>query len=160
MRQTSIVKEIVAGGEAILLLLQDQAPVIEFREQRFNHLWMLCQACVPLTSPVYLNEFAEVSNFLWKGESFQFIAQIADYQKNYTSQIELEKKHPTDVFPYRLTDYKIFDVSVMHEPRLIEGNLHYYVFNSSTGLPYRVVCPFPYTSLSTLVHYQILPLKT
>jgi hypothetical protein len=72
----------------------------------------------------------------------------------------LEKKHPSDVFPYRLTDYKIFDVSVMHDPCVEEGHLLYFVYHTTTGLPYRVVCPFPYTSTSTVIHYQILPIKS
>lgn len=160
MAYSSIVKEVLLGGEAIRLLMQDETPIVEFRDQYINHLWILCQQCELLNHPPYLNEFAEVSNFLWKGTSFQFIESIEKYQKNYNNQVELEKKNPSDVFPYRLTDYKLFNVSTMHEPRLIEDRLHFFVFNTTTGLPYRVVCPFPYTSLSPFVHYQILPLRT
>lgn len=158
MENSSLIKDIEVGSETIRLLMDTQPPLVEYREQLFQHLWMLCQQCTLLTDPAYLKEFAEVSNFLWKGTSFQFIESISDYQTFYLRQIELEKEHPTDVFPYRLTDYKIFDVSVMHEPMLIENQVHFFVFQTETGLPYRVVSPFPYTSLSLLVHYQILPI--
>ena len=159
MELSSIVKELYVGEEAVILHMQNQAPVIEYQMQVFNHLWMLCQQCPALCGSAYLKEFAEISNFLWKGLSFQIIDNIAEFQKNYIAQIAWEKSNPTDVLPYRLTDYQIFDVSVMHDPNVIDNQLHFFVYNRSTGLPYRVVCPFPYTSLSTLVHYQILPLK-
>lgn len=155
----SIVKEITLGFHTLRLYMQDEMPFVEHREQSFNHIWLLGQQLALLSDPIYIKEFAEISNFLWKGLQFQFIDKIADYQKFYVEQVELEKKCPTDIFPYRLTDYKIFDVSVMHDPRLEGENLCYFVYNTTTALPYRVVCPFPYTTSSALVHYQILPIK-
>lgn len=159
MSFASLIREIAVGSDQVRLLMEDQSPAAEFQGQIIHQLWILCQQCNLLTDTAYLKEFAVISNFLWKGTSFQFIDQIEEYQKNYYAQIERENKYPADVFPYRLTDYKIFDLSAMHDPRLIEERLHFYVSNTATGLPYRVICPFPYTSLSTLVHYQILPLK-
>jgi hypothetical protein len=160
MSFSTTIKEIPLGPYTLRLLMQDQIPLVEWENNFFNHVWLLSQHLSPLSDPAYLKEFAEISNFLWKGLQFQFIDQIAHYQKFYIEQVELEKKYSSDVFPYRLTDYKLFDVSVMHAPRLENGHLFYFVYNTTTGLPYRVVCPFPYTSTSTLVHYQILPIKT
>lgn len=157
MANSSLIKDIHIGGEIIRLLMEDEIPSVEFRDQVIHHVWILCQQCTLLTDPAYLKEFAEIGNFLWKGAAFQFIENIEEYQHFYLNQIELERQHSTDVFPYRLTDYKIFDVSVMHQPALIEDRLHFFVYQTATGVPYRVVCPFPYTSLSPLVHYQILP---
>jgi hypothetical protein len=151
-------KEVCIGPYTLRLLIQNQVPLVEFNDQFFNHVWLLVHHLSILSDPIYLKEFAEISNFLWKGLQFQFIDRITDYQKFYIDQVELEKKCPSDVFPYRLTDYKIFNVSVMHEPCLKEDQLLYFVYNTTTGIPYRVVCPFPYTSTSTLVHYQILPI--
>ena len=155
-----LVKEISLGPSTLRLLMQDQTPVVEREGEFFNHIWLLTQHFPLLSDPAYIRQFAEISNFLWKGLQFQFIDQIENYQSFYIEQVELEKKCPTDVFQYRLTDYKIFDVSVMHDPCLEEGQLLYFVYQTSTGLPYRVVSPFPYTAASTLVHYQILPIKT
>jgi hypothetical protein len=154
------IKDIAVGSRTLRLIMQDQTPLVECEGNFFNHVWLLGQSVACLSDPAYLKEFAEISNFLWKGLQFQFIDQIANYQKFYTEQVELEKKYPSDVFLYRLTDYKIFDVSVMHDPRLEEERLSYFVYQTTTGIPYRVVCPFPYTSTSALVHYQILPIKT
>jgi hypothetical protein len=160
MTFTDFVKEIPLGPYTLRLIMQDQTPLVERDGQFFNHVWLLSQQMPLLSDPAYIKQFAEISNFLWKGLQFQYIESVADYQKFYTEQVELEKRCPTDIFQYRLTDYKIFDVSVMHEPRLDDEQLFYYVYNTSTGLPYRVVCPFPYNGASTLVHYQILPIKT
>lgn len=158
MSFSTAIKEISVGPYTLRLFMQDQTPLVECEGQFYNHVWLLSQQLSCFSDPTYLKEFAEISNFLWKGLLFQFIDQIADYQRFYIEQVELEKKCPSDLFPYRLTDYKIFDVSVMHPPRLEEGNLFYFVYHTTTALPYRVVSPFPYTSTSTLVHYQILPL--
>lgn len=160
MSFSTTVKELSIGPYLLRLFMQDETPMVECEGQFYNHVWLLSQQLSCLSDPAYIKEFAEISNFLWKGLQFQFIHQAADYQKFYIEQVELEKRYPSDVFPYRLTDYKIFDVSVMHDPRLEEGSLSYFVYQTATALPYRVVCPFPYTSTSTLVHYQILPIKT
>jgi hypothetical protein len=160
MSFSSLFKEVYIGPYTLRLLMENQIPLVEFNNQFFNHIWLLGQRLSLLSDPIYLKEFAEISNFLWKGSQFFYIESISSYQKYYSKQIELEKKCPSDIFPYRLTDYKIFDVSVMHDPCLEDGYLKYFVYNSTTGIPYRVVCPFPYTSNSALVHYQILPIKT
>jgi hypothetical protein len=159
MSPTNPLTEIPLGTGLIRLFLNNQVPTAEFLGQYYTVLWFLVQNVSELSDPSYLKEFSEISNFFWKGIQFQTIDSIEDFQKQYVEQVELEKNYQGDVFPYRLTDYKIFDVSVMHSPLLDSGNLYYYVYHTATGLPYRVVCPFPYVSTSTLVHYQTLPLK-
>lgn len=159
MALSSLIKELTLGPYTIALQLENQQPIVKFNDQLFNHLWALIQHLPLLSDPDYLKQFAIISNFLWKGLNFQFIDCIEDYQRHYREQVELEKKYQSDIFPYRLTDYQIFDVAVMHEPLLHDENLHYFVFQTNTGLPFKVVCPFPYTFTSTLVHYQILPLS-
>jgi len=160
MTSKSIVREVFVGPYSVSLWLEDQNTGATFQGQDFSHLWLLVQQLTALSDPIYLQSFGEISNFFWKGLQFEFIHSITDYQLYYEEQVALEKKCPSDVFPYRLTDYKIFDVSIMHEPHLETEQLVYFVYNVSNGLPYRVVCPFPYLSTSTVVHYQILPLKS
>jgi hypothetical protein len=152
------VGEVNLKNEKFFLVLKNQAPVVEWQDQGFPHLWHLLSKIPELSDTQYIEQFAQISNFYWKGLHFQCIASINDYQKQYRDQVALEQKHSSDVFPYRLTDYKIFDVSVMHAPKYENGQLIYFVNQVQTGLPYRVVCPFPYPSTSTLVHYQILPI--
>lgn len=159
MNTKMLVKEINVEKETIFLYLQDQAPLVECQNQRFANIWLLVNHVAALSRIEYIKEFAEISNFFWKGIEFQFIHSIAHYQKQYQERVALEKMHPADVFEYRLTDFKIFDVSSMHDPKVEHQKLIYFVYNINNGLPYRVVCPFPYTiSTSTLVHYQLLPL--
>ena len=135
----------------------EDKPFVKCEGSLFNHIWLLTQYSGHFSNPQYIREFAEISNFLWKGTSFHFIENIKDYQRYYLEQIEKENHCPLDLFPYRLTDYQIFDVRCMHEPRVIEGMLYYYVFQDATRLPYKVSCTFPYISTSTVVRYQILP---
>jgi len=156
----SHIKDIPIGAHVIRLYIDDSQPFVECEGLPFNHIWLLNQHLFCLSEITYLKEFAEIANFLWKGLQFQYIEDISKYQHFYVEQVELEKRYPGDIFPYRLTDYKIFDVSIMHEPRIENGQLNYFVFQAATGLPYKVICPFPYDSNSTLVHYQILPFKT
>lgn len=156
--ELNTVEEIQVGPHLIKLSIRKDKPIAELDQQQYTQLWFLVQNCPLLSDPKYLKEFARISNFFWKGLVFRYVDSIAEFQHAYHQQIELEKRCLGDIFPYRLTDYKIFDVSVMHEPRLDNGSLYYFVYNTSNGLPYRVVCPFPYTTTSTLVHYQILPI--
>ena len=158
MSAVVFLREIPLSTTLLKLYKIDDFPVIEWEEQFFAHIWLLVQKCPLLSDPHYLKEFAEASNFLWKGETFEYISSIPDYQSFYHTQIALERECSGDIFPYRLTDYQIFDVSCMHDPLLSEGWLTYFVYQVETGLPYRVVCPFPYDGNATCVHYQILPI--
>jgi hypothetical protein len=151
------VQTLPLGEHTVLLELHDQTPVVEYKEQTFKHLWLLVDQVKELSDPKNLEIFAIISNFFWKGTDYQCIHSIASYQKEYVERVDYERKFPADVFEYRLTDYKIFDVSVMHEPLIEDDQIIYFVYNLKNGLPYRVVSPFPYTAPSSLVHYQILP---
>lgn len=152
-----LVKDVLIGNEKVQLFLQDQSRIAEWNQKTFNHLWFLVSQCPLLSDSAYIHAFAEISNFFWKGTEFQCIPSISAYQQHYNERIELERQHSADVFEYRLTDYKIFDVSIMEEPQIEGEQLFYFVCCVQNGLPYRVVCPFPYSLDSTIVHYQILP---
>ncbi len=145
------------GQDVLQLCLHDNAPVVEYQDKVYKHLWNLVEEVKDLSNLSHINIFALVANFFWKGTEFQYIESIPDYQKQYHDRINYERQYSADVFEFRLTDYKIFDVSVMHEPIIEEGQIIFFVCNLSNGLPYRVVAPFPYNVTSTLVHYQILP---
>ena len=158
MTTTARVKEVKVGKEIIHLTLCDQTPQAEWNNQVFTHIWFLLADMKDLSDPIHIESFADISNFFWKGVRFQRIYAIKEFQQQYVKQVELERSNPADIFPYRLTDFKIFDVSVIHEAKIEDNQLIYFVYNVSNGLPYRVVCLFPYPKASTYVHYQILPL--
>lgn len=160
MATADLIKEISLGPYTLRLLMHNQTPLVERDGEFYNHIWLLCQQLPLLSDPAHISIFAEIANFLWKGLQFQFIDQIADYQRFYNEQVDLERRCPTDIFQFRLTDFKIFDVSVMHEPRIDGNELSFFVYHASSALPYRVVSPFPYIEASALVHYQILPIKS
>ena len=158
MSENYAVKMILCGPHVFHLIVENQIHSVEYNDKKFIHLVQLVEE-LPLLSQVdHIKIFTQLAEFFWKGFSFECVENIASYKDNYVNQVQLERKYPGDVFPYRLTDYKVFDVSVMHDPLVKEKELLFYVFNIQTGLPYRVVCPFPYDSPSTVVHYQILPI--
>lgn len=131
---------------------------VQYNETFYEHLWQLTAIAPILSKNEELISFVEIANFFWKGSTFCCIESAQVFQKNYIEQLEKEKTCPADVFAYRLSDYKTFDVSVMKDPVIEGGQATFYVYQVETGVPYRVVCPFPYLSPST-VHYQILPLQ-
>lgn len=150
---------ITFGPHTISLILQGKAPSAVIDNQSFAFLWPLIQQYRLLSDPAHIKEFAVISNFFWKAGEFQFIESIPEYQKFYLDRVEFEKKNPADLLEYRLTDFKEFDVSLMHPPTIEKGFLYYYTYQQSNWIPYRVVCPFPYHLESSHVHYQVLPIK-
>jgi hypothetical protein len=158
MNLKEIITELNIGFHQISLKLQGQMPIAEYKNQTFSHLWGLVDIFPELSDLQYIGQFAILSNFFWKAGQFQFIDAVGDYQDFYLERVELEKLHPQDQYEYRLTDFKIFDISVMHPPKVENNQLVYFTFNLVNRLPYRVVCPFPYPKTSTYVYYQILPI--
>lgn len=158
MSPTLPVQTLSMGSHLIELVLQNKNPTITWNGKLYENLWSLVAELKELSDPIHIQSFALISNFFWKGTDYQLIDDIAAYQKEYGERVEYEKKHPADIFEYRLTDYKIFDVRYMHEPLVEDGQIIYFVFNLKNGLPYRVVAPFPYEQESAVVHYQILPI--
>jgi hypothetical protein len=151
------VQSLTLGDDILHLCLHDNTPVVEFKEKVYKHLYLLIEEVKELSQPSNMKLFPIIANFFWKGTEFQFIDSIPNYQKQYQDRVIYEKQFPADVFEFRLTDYKIFDVSVMHDPAIEQGQIIFFVCNLTNGLPYRVVAPFPYNAPSSLVHYQILP---
>lgn len=159
MSTKEMVKELNVAEHSLILYLQGKIPHVDYKNECFTFLWNLIEKIPELSEELYIQQFAYLSNFYWKAGEFQVIESIPEYQKFYLNRIEMERNQQADIFEYRLTDYKIFDVSVMHAPKVENKQLIYYTYNTSNKLPYRVVCPFPYHLTSTYVHYQVLPLK-
>jgi len=157
MSNRQLVQETQIGAETCSFFMHGQAPVVEYNQQTYPFLWSLLQDIPQLCETTHLTHFAKISNFYWKAGNFQFIDSIEEYQKFYLARVKFEQDNPADLFEFRLTDFKIFDVSVMHPPEVENEQLSYFTYNKLTFIPYRVVCPFPY-HLQQNVHYQILPI--
>jgi len=153
-----LIKTIAIQDLSVQLCLVNDKPIVNFDGASYSQLWLLVQAMPILCDERKINEFAEIANFLWKGTEFSVVSSISSFQTNYIERVNFEFAHPADVLPYRVTDFALFDVSCMHSPKVEAGQLIFFVFNTSNGIPYRVVAPFPYVPTSTFVHYQILPI--
>lgn len=157
MDTKQVITEIKIGESSLQLFLQEKVPLVEVNGQIYAFFLHLIQAIPLLADHSYLEAYARISNFYWKANRFCFIDSIEEYQDFYTKRIQFEKNNPLDLFEYRLTDYKIFDVSVMHGPKIQQNELIYFTYNRSNYIPYKVISPFPY-HLNQPIHYQILPI--
>ncbi len=158
MSVPTLIKNIRVQNSSVQLYLVNDKPIVNFKDQSFSQVWPLVQAMPILCDPVIVHEFAEIGNFLWKGTEFAIVHSISDFQKDYLDRVNFELEHPADILPYRVTDYAIFDVSTMHPAVLENGQLKFFTYNTTNGIPFKVACPFPYVSTSTFVHYQLLPI--
>ncbi len=157
MTEKQCIQELKVENQSCLLHLQGEFPFVEFNQQTYSFLWQLLHVLPTLSDPKNIDLFAQISNFYWKAGKFQYIHAIEEYQKFYTDRIKQEKTNPDAHFDYKLTDYKIFDVSVLHAPQIESNQAIYFTYDSSTYIPYRVTCAFPYHQKQA-VHYQILPI--
>ena len=157
MSNPFFVKSIVCRDVLFSLFLIDLKPVVKVEANSYHQIWVLAHANPFLHDPAALPYFCEIANFLWKGGDFELIDSIPLFQMDYNKRILFEQTHQADLLPYRVTDYALFDLSSMHSPKIEESSALFFVYNKATGIPYRVVCPFPYTAVSTFVHYQLLP---
>ena len=136
---------------------QYQQPTVEIQERHYHSFPDLFHDLPLLSTTPYLDKAAQVINFLVKGLEFQYIDDISLFQTNYRRIIEDESFES----PYehtRLSDYGIYDVSGMHPPKIVEGQLVFFVRHDYTALPYRVSLPYPIAANDKSVYYELLPL--
>lgn len=132
------------------------APVISIHSKEYKSLSDLLQDLPELFEKQNIKVLALLANFLFQGNKFQFIDDIAAFQQHYQNQIELESRSFEPKLR-RLSDYGLFDTSGMHDPKIVDNNLIFYVKDAYTNLPYRVTCRFPITAKIPDVKYETLP---
>jgi hypothetical protein len=145
--------------EGIPLQLQfdpHNRPCVKFGSASFTLILPLMQAIPALARLHHLKELAHILNFLLSGNEYHFIEDIKQFQDAYLERVEFE--HNTlDYLPSRMTTHGVFDLSAMHPPKISNGKLIFYVKNNYSGVPYRVICPYPITSDTPQLWYQLLP---
>ncbi|MBB63505.1 MAG: hypothetical protein CMO81_00395 [Waddliaceae bacterium] len=103
-----------------------------------------------------LQGIAQLMNFILQGSAFDFIDDIEEYQYDYQKTVEWELKNWDSMGP-RLSDYGIFDVTGMHEPKCEKGYLCFYVENALNHIPYKVSIRVPINRDKVEGTYQLLP---
>lgn len=138
---------------------QDHKPAINVEGQTYNSLVALFQSFPILSNPRYREKVAQIVNFLLKGLEFHYIENIEKFKEEYQQQIEYEQLSLEDRL-VRLSDYGIYDLSSMHAPAVINGQLIFFVKHDYTQLPYKVSVGFPITSDYPNARYELLPFKS
>lgn len=133
-------------------------PVIAIGDKTFTNLLTLIKAFPILESEDNIKSLALAANFLFQGIKFHIIDDASKYQTEYLKRIEFEEQNINQNLR-RLSDYGIFDVSTIHEPKRVEGKFIFFVREDYTDLPYRVTFDSPIVSESPEVKYELLHYK-
>lgn len=114
----------------------------------FAELYQALDKKIPLPLVVLIH------NFFTSGIGFNVIQDSSAYKKKYQERILLEEQ---DQAPPLLTQYGIYDVSLIEEPKIIEYSLIYYVESNALGIPYRVVDNLSKKDEIKICRYELLP---
>jgi hypothetical protein len=142
--------------EIMFYLDHDQHPIVISSGNTHRSLHHLIQSMPELSNPDYLSQLAHLINFFSQGTDYHVIDDIPKFQEAYLERIEYEK-NSFDYMPLRIIDHGIFDVRVMHPPRVINRELIFFVQQDHTQLPYRVSCSYPIEREKLDTRYQLLP---
>jgi hypothetical protein len=149
------VYDFLINDEMAECILSDEGPVVSYRGSRFATLADLSEAAPALMAPENLTVYCRISNFFFKGISFDFIEDIKAYQKGYEERRSYEKRRTEGLISCG-ADFGPFDVSEMHAPSIEGGNLVYFVEDAYYGIPYRVTSPFPASKERDNATYALL----
>lgn len=119
-------------------------PYVEFEGENYADLTKLVNAASFLSDQSNLKSFILIANFLFRGNEFEVIEDIADFQKRYS------------VIAKRLPHYGIYDISVVKPPVVKDGLAIFFAEHSTMHVPYRVTCTYPYIGKA---HYNYGLLK-
>lgn len=144
---TSIHTEVLQNQQFGFILDDNERPAIEFEGKQYNDMTDLVKAAPALSDPKNLRQFIHIANFLFTGLDFMIIEDnVQEYQSRYRSNAG------------KLTrEYGIYDVSSLREPYLENGKLIFFAEKNSSGVPYKVICTFPFTSQGARCDYTLLP---
>lgn len=143
---TVIQKEVILDKSFTFLNDENSDPAIEFGGQTYKKLADLTGKIPFLSDKKHLKEFVRIANFLFTGQEFAIIDDVAAYQKRYRANAG------------KLTsEYGIYDVSSIKDPFLENGKVIFYAEKKSSGVPYKVICTYPYTDENAECAYTLLP---
>ncbi len=133
------------------------SPVVMCHGGAYTSLCALIWALPILSDADQLASLAKVSTFFSRGLEFLYIADIAAFQEDYRHRMEADQ---FDFMPVSFGGEKggIFDVSVMHPPRILEKCLVFFVESDHTHSPYKVTFSLPFQERICEALYEPLPL--
>ncbi|WP_068468254.1 hypothetical protein [Candidatus Protochlamydia phocaeensis] len=135
---------------------QDHLPAIQIEGVKYTSLYQLCRDFPHLLAPKQIEKMAKIANFLIKGLEFQYIENINAFKEDYFQRLEAGQTALLQNMPC-LNDYGIYDVSIMHHPKIHNGKLIFFVKQDYTHLPYKASLDFPLKDENFSIHYELLP---
>lgn len=142
----TLFSEMTIGAYKLQFILEEGKPLIAWNGLNEERLERVVQQIPGISQN--LGDFATIANFLFSGIRFEVIEDIPKYVARYK---KLLAEDP------RVAAYGIFDVSKIQITMVNKGTLLFYVEEISTGIPYRVRCPYPYIDSRQAFAYEILP---
>lgn len=143
---TSIIQQETINNEQFLFIYNENTgQCVEYKGKQYSSLTDLVHDVPFLSDPKNIVAFCKIANFIFRGLEFNFIEDIAKYQKLYH-----------EVFSKILPEYGIYDLTPMQKPKIENGKAVFYVENSGTHVPYHASCTFPFKDKSARYDYELL----
>lgn len=157
VKQRSNPVEIIKVSSDIQLecQLEGKHPVVICNQKKYNNLRSLHKEVPELIDAIDLKDLAHLLNFMSSGKEYAVLDKVKRYKDEYLARIEFEK-NSFDYLPVRLSEHGIFDVSVMHAPRVVAEEFAFFVKNVDSEVPYRVSCHYPIDLETPNLRYQLL----
>lgn len=142
-------RELKVGSHDLKLGWDDSgSPVVVDGKHEIGYLDELVKKIPELTNPSYVESFAIIANFLFSGYDYEVIEDLEHFANHYRRRLQEDPS---------LAEYGVFDIDVIQKPSVSDHNAIFYVEQLSTGVPFRVSCPFPYVNRSRPFAYTPLP---
>lgn len=134
---------------------QDDRPVLEIENRNYTSLFRLFEDFPHLSNPVHKEKVSQLITFLLTGLEFQWIENIEKFREDYEERIESDLISLGDGLS-KLSDYGVYDLSVMHPPTVSKGKFIFFV-KDENQIPYKVSLPFPVKTEDPQASYELLP---
>lgn len=144
----TLYREIRVGRQPLQLELDEGEAKVNFQGRNFDRLSDLVEALPEISDPRFLSAFAVVANFLFSGMRYETIEEITRFCSIYKRRLEGNSD---------IKKYGVFDLTAMKAPYIEEGQAIIYVEELSTGLPYKLLVPYPYHDPLYPFEYTLLP---
>ena len=156
---TVIVFDIEIEEQSLQGVIDGMQPKLQLKEQSFTSIHELIDVLPSLSNAENRLHLAQAINFLARGLEFHVIEEPEEFNSAYEIRINQEIRQPQYGSPLRLTDYGIFDTSLIHLPIVEKGFFVFYVENEYNGLPYKVSISYPLREAQAQIRYELLPYR-
>lgn len=143
----TLFREIKLDKDLFQLELDENHPQVSVDGRKYTHLDKLCEAFPQFTKSSNVGALAVIANFLFSGLNYEVIEDVNVFSERYK---RLLKEDPN------VEEFGQFNIAEVKLPRVEGKQMIFYVEAYSTGLPFKVTGPFPFTSNAKPFAYTLL----